>query len=205
MYLRLAMSRGAAYICADNEDNMAIIIPILFGTVLVQEKVSAIMVQVMNNRRFTTKVERYLFDLMNPYRCGVFDSKVKAPPPVIRMFFALASPESSVTIPSQRLTPNTGVGRYTAYDIWCAGARGSTFAVVQEDEEDVLARLLETLREHREVAKLYEDPWHPESESTVHAIRTMSPGTSTHRSYFEQWFDLEDSDEEIELAEPESE
>lgn len=163
------------------------------------------MVQVMNDRRFTTKVQRHLFELMNPYRCGVFDSKVKDPPPVIRMVFALASPESSVSIPSQRPTRNSiGIGRYTAYDIWCAGARGSTFAVIQEDEEDVLARFLKTLHEHREVANLYEDPW-PESESLVNAIRTMDPGTSTHRSYFEQWFDLEDFEKEIELAEPKSE
>ncbi|KAH9911485.1 uncharacterized protein B0H18DRAFT_358315 [Fomitopsis serialis] len=169
--LRAAMTRGAAYICADSQAGIDIIIPVLSGTVLARAKVSALTVRVKNNTQFAAEVQNHLFEGMDPYVCGVFDDDVADPPPVLRMVFALASPESSVTVPSQRPPPtgNTGVGRYTAYDIWCAGARGSTFAVIREDEEDAVGRLLETLRAPDDVGRLYKPG------ALRDAVRAMQP------------------------------
>ncbi|KAH9934215.1 uncharacterized protein B0H18DRAFT_1114955 [Fomitopsis serialis] len=203
-YLRLAMSRGAAFICADSQGGIDIIIPCLFGTVLVREKVSAIMIQVKNDTRCTAKVDPVLFASMDPYRCGVFDSGVKDPPPVLRIVFALASRESSVTAASRWQRASTSSirpARFTAYDIWCAGSGPSTFGVVQRGEADVLDNLLKTLRGPGDVERLYND------DVSVSVVRAMRPMTSTDCSHFDRWVDRakDTIGKEQELLEPEPE
>ncbi|KAH9828947.1 uncharacterized protein C8Q71DRAFT_684773, partial [Rhodofomes roseus] len=199
-YLRLAISRGAALICADNQAGVNIIIPCLFGTQLVSEKVTAIMVQVKNDRRFTTKVQRHLFTAMNPYTCGIFAKDVKDPPPVLRMVFALASSGPAVTSPSrrQRTSPrrHEASAKFTAYDIWCAGAGASTFGVVQEGEQEVIDNILKTLRRPRDTERMYKD------DEPVSAVRSMQPLSSIDRSHFERWAEIEEGiGEECELLE----
>ncbi|KAH9934219.1 uncharacterized protein B0H18DRAFT_547792 [Fomitopsis serialis] len=198
-YLQAAISRGMAFICAENQGGIDIIIPCLFGTELVREKVSAIMIQVKNDRRFKAKVDPTLFACMDPYRCGVFKSGVKEPPPVLRMVFALASGKSSVEARSRGHHPSTRstqTAKFTAYDIWCAGARQSTFGVIQQGEEDALDNLLTILRGPHDIERLFKD---------VNVVRILQPGLSTGHGHFEQWFDLEDDmvDEEFEVSEPE--
>ncbi|KAJ2968729.1 hypothetical protein NUW54_g13129 [Trametes sanguinea] len=101
-YLVLAISRGAAIICADGHVGIDIVVPVLIGTVtdLKKEKVTAIFVRAKNGPQYGTRIQRPLFQSMNPYRSGLFDRAVKEPPPVLRMVFALASPEAAVALPA---------------------------------------------------------------------------------------------------------
>ncbi|RPD56220.1 hypothetical protein L227DRAFT_656305 [Lentinus tigrinus ALCF2SS1-6] len=121
-YLLLAISRGAAIVCVDNQTSIDLIIPILFGTVLVKDQVSAVMIQVKNSRHYTTTVAHSLFTSMNPDECGWFDKNVQEPPPVLRLVFALASSRSAVVAPPPTAQRSEQLERFTAYDVWCAGA-----------------------------------------------------------------------------------
>lgn len=222
-YLLLALSRGAALICADNQGGLDIIIPILFGDVLLKEKVSAIMIQVKNSRKYGANVHRDLFESMNPYSCAVFAKGVENPPPVLRMVFALASPISSVKVthpePPKRPRRSTATKQgektkkqepefeegppFTAYDIWMAGPSKDTFGVVQnEGEVMALATLLQTMRDQRDVIAL-----HGRTNETVkQAILQMQPLTSTEEDCFINWVTLREPEHreigrEIELEE----
>ncbi|KAJ3013077.1 hypothetical protein NUW54_g1693 [Trametes sanguinea] len=65
-------------------------------TDLKKEKVTAILVRAKNGPQYGARIQRPLFESMNPYTSGLFDRAVKEPPPVLRMVFALASPEAAV-------------------------------------------------------------------------------------------------------------
>lgn len=91
---------GAAFISAPpDSQEYDVLIPILFGTQLKREKVSAILVRVTNYRRFTNKIRRGIYVSMHPLRAGIFDEDAKSPPPpVIRIVLALASETSAVAV-----------------------------------------------------------------------------------------------------------
>ncbi|KAI0308934.1 hypothetical protein OF83DRAFT_138866 [Amylostereum chailletii] len=129
-YLARLIARGAAVICANNQRGVDIVIPFLFGNVLRPDKVSAILIQVKNDKSYTTNVKECLFEAMDPLQLRIVakdehakEAKVK---PVIRMVFALASSSSGISRPS--VVSNR---KYTAYDIWCAGTSDQTFVPIQ--------------------------------------------------------------------------
>ncbi|KAI0700802.1 hypothetical protein C8T65DRAFT_741918 [Cerioporus squamosus] len=185
-----------------NPVGVDIVIPVLFGTVLAKEKATAILIHASNSRHYGAKVQYSVFANMNPYRCGLFAGDVENPPPVLRMDFALASQESTVNPPSQgqgegqsQQTKKRNNAKFTAYEIWCAGASHETFAVVQEDEDEDIAKVLKQLREPRDI--LAADNF---SEQARHAVRQMQPLVSTKRDHVAQFADPP-SKEEYPIAE----
>jgi len=120
------------------------------------------------------------------------------------MVFALASHESSVTaVPrwQRTSTSSTRPSRFTAYDIWCAGAHESTFEVVQQGEQDAMDSLFKTLRGPGDIERLYKD------DVSVSAVRAIQPMLSTDYGHFDRWVDLAEDTigKEDELLEPEPE
>ncbi|KAJ2975911.1 hypothetical protein NUW54_g11655 [Trametes sanguinea] len=190
-YLLLAISRGAAIICADQNAEIDFVIPILLGTALKKENVTAILVQAKNSRHYGARIHYPLFKLMDPYTCGLFNDDVKEPLPILRMVFALASPEAAVASPAireQQSPRRDKTAEYTAYDIWCAGASHKTFDVIQEDEDGAFAELLKAIGNARE------DPrggyWYL-SDFEQTAMRHMQPAALAERESFELFADVE--------------
>lgn len=72
-YLLLAISRGAAIIRANGHVGIDIVVPVLIGTSLKKENVTAILVQVRNSRHYGAKIKQPVFANMDPYLCGLFD------------------------------------------------------------------------------------------------------------------------------------
>lgn len=175
-YLRLAMSRGAAIICAENQEAINIVIPCLHGTDLLKEKISVILLQIKNSRAYTTSIKPLLFTAMDPFECGVFDED-EEPLPIVRMVFSLASKEPTVT-------PRTGSSpaRYTAYDIWCAGATEETFGVIQGTEKIYTESLLEMVRDGRDAARLHD-------KAARATVREMQVLASTEEDHWKSWAD----------------
>ncbi len=80
---------------------------------------------------------------MDPFDVGLF-SNGDEPLPVIRMVFALGSDKCGITFPSQE---KCGLGgRFTSYDVWCAGLSPSTFACIGEDESSYQAVLKRSIQ-----------------------------------------------------------
>ncbi|RPD57235.1 hypothetical protein L226DRAFT_433533, partial [Lentinus tigrinus ALCF2SS1-7] len=200
-YLLLAISRGAAIICADGNVGIDIVVPVLFGTELKKDKVTAILIQSQNSRHYKAKIQYPVFMNMNPYRCGLFDRDVKESPPVLRMVFALASPTPAVSSPvvadSEQRSPRTQqqTAKFTAYEIWCAGASHETFAVVQKDEDAAFAALLKMMRDGRDV--LAQQHY---SEGIRRVLRQMQPLVSTHPDNISLFAEIAPNMEEIPLA-----
>jgi hypothetical protein len=90
-------------------------------------------------------VQGSLFDNVSPFRVAVFDDHTSIPTkPILRLVFALASDKSVVIVrhsPS-RINKRTSSSKFTAYDIWCAGATHKTFKVIGTNEDNAYSELL---------------------------------------------------------------
>ena len=191
-YLWMLMARGAAVLCADNQRGFDIIIPFLvYASHLGRSTISAIVIQVKNDATFTQEPKRYLFDAMNPFSIGFFDQAEENTLPVIRMVFALASPNPAVHVVnddekrrSARLEANREPDRFTAYDIWCAQASHATFSVIKSEDEGIYGHLM---RLSKEFPRAYE-PYSKINEAAT-LRRMMNPGTASDLAHWSQFCD----------------
>jgi hypothetical protein len=141
------ITRGAMVMCANNQRGVDIVLPICDPSgKLSPRNVTAILVQVKNDKTFKREPKKTLFDAMDPFEVELF-SKGDSPLPVIRMVFALASDEPGVSfapVPERR---HHG-GRFTAYDIWCAGLSRDTFNGIDPDVDSYKKLLTRSLQPH---------------------------------------------------------
>jgi hypothetical protein len=146
-YLWRFICRGAAIICANNQRGVDIVIPVLMGTVLHPKFVTAIFVQVKNDRTYTDDISDLLLTDMDPFEVKLFtENDAKAPlPPVLRIVLALASERSAVKGPTlgTQSPPHGGqADKFTAYDLWIAGVSSKSFGVIPDTSTQEQYRLL---------------------------------------------------------------
>jgi hypothetical protein len=138
--------RGAMAVCVDNQLGTDIILPVCTRDDKISRRtVTAILIQVKNNKNFKYDVDKPLFDCMDPFRVGLF-SKDDRPLPIIRMVFALGSDQPGVVFPS--LEDRKGVDAFTSYDIWCAGLSPDTFRDIASDLQCYTSLFLRSLQPH---------------------------------------------------------
>jgi hypothetical protein len=141
------ITRGAMVMCANNQRGVDIVLPVCNPSrKLSRHNVTAILIQVKNDKAFQHHIDKALFDTMDPFRVGLF-SDGDSPLPVIRMVFALASNQCSVFFPAvpERRSHH---GRLTAYDVWCAGLSPETFRDIGDDLTSYHALLQRSLQPH---------------------------------------------------------
>jgi hypothetical protein len=206
-YLWRLIGRGAAVICANNHRGIDIVIPILFGNILKPECVSAIFIQVKNDKSFTANVRTALFTAMDPFNVGFFSKGEKAVYPIIRMVFALASNVSAVKVkePVRRAGRSVELKKYdkfTAYDIWVAGVTNQSFGVISESEIRTYKSLLERSCKIFNGSDLIDKTVNPSTEQQVkqaNARRRMQPGAASNIEHFEK-YGTSTSAEELEFV-----
>jgi hypothetical protein len=150
-YLWRFVTRGAMIVCANGQRGVDLVIPVVHsGGVLSPHNMTAILIQVKNDKSFT-KVHQHLFDNMDPFSIGVFDSMAQSRP-IIRMVFALASDTCKVEYvgPSPRRSSRNQSdkekkkkeSKFTAYDFWCEGLDTKTFPLIDEKDRFSYQHLL---------------------------------------------------------------
>ncbi|KAI0719719.1 hypothetical protein C8T65DRAFT_725168 [Cerioporus squamosus] len=210
--LLLALTRGAALVCADGQDGFEYRAPVLMGDGerLEKSQVTAIFVQVKSGSGFGARMQTALFGHMN-LRLGhppFFPKGVEKPPPIVRMVFALGAPrkEASVSGRAQpRATESKKSARFTtpiydvflgrrdgrlvySYDIWFAGASSASFGVIQRGpEEECVQTILATMRGQREVVGGVYGYGQVRSEGERAALRGMQPLASMERDHLANW------------------
>ena len=212
-YLWRLILRGAALICANNHRGIDIVIPTISGPQLKPECVSAILIQVKNDRSYTAKIRTSLFTGMDPFRVGLFSKGKKGVPAIIRMVFALGSNVPSVTVKESSLSGyNTWSSKergdnYTSYDIWVAGATDQSFGVIKSSEISTYAKLLERsckIFDGYDMIDKAALPSETQKEERARARRKMHPGAATESEHYENYVlaedfsvELGDSDEDV--------
>jgi hypothetical protein len=157
------VTRGAMILCSNNQRGIDIVLPLCHTKEnLSPRSVTAILIQVKNAKEFGKEVKSTLFDAMGPFDLGVFrvakDGALAeaTPKPVIRLVFALASPEASVVFrggATRKSRPN----EFTAFDIWLAGLSADTFKQVGLDLEPYRTLLDRSVRPH-DAFELLDEP-----------------------------------------------
>ncbi len=112
---------------------------------------TAILVQVKNAEKFQSKVDKSLFDRMDPIELGLFpntDKLEEVPKPVIRIVFALAAVEAGVVFPNTRQREHHHHDNFTAFDVWCAGLGDEAFKHIDGDLVSYRLLLERSLRPH---------------------------------------------------------
>ncbi|KAJ6572585.1 hypothetical protein B0H10DRAFT_1839359 [Mycena sp. CBHHK59/15] len=190
-YLRHLVARGAAVICANNQQGIDILIPVIMGPLLRQDHITAIFFQIKNSLSYGANILPALFDVMHPIKVvGLFKETTDLLP-VVRIVFALASNQSCVQYrnPPSRPSLRHPGAEYTAYDIWCAGATHETFPVIPENQDAIYASLLQRSLNLFEAYDLKDatliDPTVQQKRSV--ARRRMNPGTSTRVEHYENY------------------
>jgi len=141
-FLWMFLTRGAMISCPHNQEGVDIVLPVcLRDANLSPENVTAILIQVKNAKEFKCRIDKTVFDGMDPFRVGLFGRGL-SPMPVIRMVFALASEEPNVLFP----LPHSRATEFTAFDIWCAGL--SSFKNIENDIEAYRILLGRSLQPH---------------------------------------------------------
>jgi hypothetical protein len=164
--------RGAMILCGTNQEGIDIILPVCdMKQNLGPDSVTAIIVQVKNTKDYKAKIRPDLFDVMNVIVKSIFskddsDSESNetraqkrrrlAPKPVIRIVFALASPEPAVIFRA-RPEKRHHLGGLTTFDIWLAGLSNETFRQIQSQNLTHYKTLLECSLPHDPYAFELED------------------------------------------------
>ena len=181
-YLLLAISRGAAIICADCQCGVDIVLPFLVGDKLTRDAVGAIVIKVKNDHRYVDHPDNSLFDDMNPFAndIAIFSEDVQepTPPPLIRFVFSLASKDSQVVIrqpPPRHSKRKRAEHKFTAYDIWMAGAKHNTFPAIAVEYEEYFAQVLKVAR----VRTLLKEGTQSQCQ--------MAPLHATHYDHLHNW------------------
>lgn len=143
---------------------------------------------------------------MDPFITGVFGKGVEGPPPLIRIVFALASEECGVYVPlradgssPRRKLAKADASKFTAYEIWFAGATRQTFGVIQnEGEEQSVQGLLRTVRDQRDIFKM--SKYGQSREEIQNTIRSMQPLVSAEQGQFMNFITDDDVHAPVDLA-----
>ena len=195
------IARGAAVLCANNQGGVDVILPFLYSDgKLGRDNVSAIFIQVKNDKRFSSTPNQFLFNAINPYFLGFFDIDEENPVPIVRMVFALAASNGCVksvaNVPRRKNASRAAKSKtkkrngrcpaYTTYDIWCAKTSAETFAVVSPDDEQTYAGLLN-------VSRVFPNAY--EAGTTIEYVksarRNMNPGMAIHPDHWSQFVKVE--------------
>lgn len=139
-YLWHFIVRGAAVLCAKGHSGVDIVVPVLLKNKLMKSNVTAMLIQIKNDPKYTDSVDGLLFETMDPFDVGLFSKKGNPRLPIIRMVFALASSVPSVVYPQPQSA--AGNDKFTCYDIWCAGVTDTTFKVIDRTEIDTYKALV---------------------------------------------------------------
>jgi hypothetical protein len=158
------VTRGAMVMCSNNQEGIDILLPVCdTKRTLSRHSVTAILIQVKNAKRYKKDIDKTLFDGMDPLNLGIFSKNppnapldTDIPKPVIRLVFALASPEAGVVF-RQRAERRNHPDTFTTFDIWLAGLSASTFRQVGEDLASYQILLERSLRPH-DAFELKDDP-----------------------------------------------
>ncbi|KAI0260882.1 hypothetical protein BC834DRAFT_898710 [Gloeopeniophorella convolvens] len=199
-YLWRHIVRGAAICCAVGQRGVDFVIPFIYhDKVLASCNVSAILIQVKNDKKVKRSIRAPILDAIDPFIISLFSKKSQQPPlPILRMVFALGSNKSAVRFrnPPSRRSPRRTPDQFTTYDIWCAGAFPGTFPVIRNSDQ----RHYKTILEMQGIAY---DPYTAgiPADAPVGGIqeerpdlrRMMNPGTGLEDEFFSQYVDLSKS------------
>ncbi|KAM6489485.1 hypothetical protein JOM56_015042 [Amanita muscaria] len=138
------ITRGAMVVCARNQDGVDIVLPVVCNITepLSRDNVTAILIQVKNDKTFGLNITKRLLDGLDPFYVRLF-TKGQSPRPVIRVVFALASDKDGVNFPQRRSDSRHHPDNFTAFDVWCAGLSSNTFKQIDDQDLDAYRVLLE--------------------------------------------------------------
>jgi len=177
------ITRGALVLCPNNQEGIDIVVPICHTKEpLSRNSVTAILIQVKNAEKYQSKINKTLFDGMDPIKLGLFPDTgpdAVVPKPVIRIVFALAAVDDGVDFPDARQRERHRYDNFTAFDLWCAGLGPKAFKHIDGDLKSYQHLLERSLRPHDAFDLQGEEKGHEETRLLRGSLRRrMAPLTT---------------------------
>jgi hypothetical protein len=178
--LLLLAGRGAAVLCATNQQAIDGINPFLrSGSLLSENNLGLILWQVKADKSFTHKPQPDMFCTMNPYRVEIL-KEGEAAVPIIKIIFALAAKQPSLNVIRH---PPSADYNAVVYDIWCSGLSSKFLTPIKPNQEGTWEALLQASRSWESIYK---------AEATCAQMRrSMNPGAACHKDHWFRWVEEE--------------
>jgi hypothetical protein len=174
--LLLMMTRAAGILCTNNNTAMDAINAFLrSGTKLSIDNLGLILHQIRNDYKYNQNPRPEAFAAMNPYDLGILKAG-DAAVPLIRIFFALASPTPALVVTRHDPTPSYNA---VVYDIWCAGF-SSKFLNIDPPETDTWEALVQASYGWKELYKT-------QTVLEQNLRKSMNPGAAYDDGHWSRW------------------
>jgi hypothetical protein len=213
-YLWACFVRGIAIICAPNQEGCFIVIPMLVDDEkpVASDNVTVIITQVKNDVSYGVDIHKRLFDGMEPHLLGIINPE--KPHPVVRVVCAIASRKAICTmvkasdsearleraatsVVNERTEDQASTwvepedfltSTFTAYDIWCAGAKRASFNVIKVDEEVEYDRLLHVSTRRTPIYTTFDKRFGSSLDDEREAKRRrLNPGDEGSLLHWDRW------------------
>jgi hypothetical protein len=174
--LLLMMSRAAGILCANNHSAIdAINVFLRSGTKLSIDNLGLILYQIKNDYKYNQNPRPEAFAAMNPYNLAILKAG-DAAVPLIRIFFALASPTPALVV-----TKHNPSFSYNAvvYDIWCAGISPKVLNI-KPLEADTWEALVQA-------SYGWKDLYKTETVLERNLRKSMNPGAAYDDGHWSRW------------------
>ena len=169
-------TRGAAVLCANNQEAIDGINPFLYkGTDIRYNNLGLILWQSKNNAIYTDKPEPSFFTAMDPYKLAILKEPDK-PVPLIKIVFALAAKTPSLNVVRR---PPSDVYDAVVYEIWCAGISQEILGSVENAQEPTWAALVQASYGWKAI---YQGTGEEQA-----LMRLMNPGAASHEDFWTKW------------------
>lgn len=204
--------RGAAIKCKVGQEGCDFVVPVICDSTkpIGPLNVSAILIQVKNDYKYTKHIQQQLFTKMNPYTLRILPRTSSHA--VIRVVCALSAPSAgcamlqnserrsernAAEVATKRIAADYNTVPCTAFDFWSYGATHRTFNVMRPDEESDYRDILRILLRRVDMFTRFSAPtndavYNPEREQ---CRRVLYPAARADWRHINKWAKLESDDQ----------
>ncbi|KAG5650693.1 hypothetical protein H0H81_011367 [Sphagnurus paluster] len=180
-YLILAAARSAGLLCANNHLGIdGLMTFTYFDTRLKCDNIGLILWQAKNDRKFTSRLQRHLFDAMDPFAFDLLFPDGETIP-IIRIVFSLAAAKNPCLIHRQEEPQDSG-SLFTTFDYWCAGIDSKALKPVIKKEQGIWRELLSASQPWRQTYTI------PHNPAAVKLRKAANPLAATEAPFRRNWF-----------------
>ena len=183
-YITRLMARGAAILCANGEEGIDLVIPFTRGG-LTEKDMGVILVQVKNDRAYTTDPRPDKFEWMSIEGLSNI--------PTLRLFFALAAERNCLVANTPSLPRDT-------FDFRIAGLSSDILRPIRNEGDAVWKGLLNASYDWKEMYMEHEPgdgvTERENHEKLTNIRRSMYPGGATGDAHWRSWCNMEQEQEQ---------
>jgi hypothetical protein len=177
-YLWRLFLRGGAVLCANCQEGVDILVPILYQSKAIDEShITVALFQIKDDVKYGGEPVWDLVDRMDPIQLNIFNKGEEALP-IIRIVLAIGSLTAALKRRPKNLEASKN-SEFTSFDFWCAGLSEEHLGPITREEESTWEALRQASRGWKDIYK---------AEATRAGLRRATcAGSATHADHWQHF------------------